>query len=423
MRIKHGFAFRGEYFSNEGPGDILVTPGNFAIGGGFQLGKVKYYCGPVPEGWVLQPGAVIVTMTDLSKAGDTLGFSAVVPDLPERLLHNQRIGLVEATCDRTSMSFIHWLMRTPSYRQEILATATGSTVRHTSPSRIEAFRFRLPPLETQRSICALLDALDDKIELNRRMNETLEAMAQAIFRDWFVDFGPTRAKMAGVPSYIAPDLWSLFPDRLDDEDKPEGWHPWKVADLATLRKGSVRPQSHPDELFEHYSIPAYDSGAEPKLERGAAIKSNKTPVPEHSVLLSKLNPEISRVWLPYATSGSPQVASTEFLAFCARTPASRALLYSVFRSERFRQALKGMVTGTSKSHQRVTPSSLLQAEAAIGVDATFSAFAALVGPLLDRMVANRAEARTLAQTRDLLLPKLLSGEIRAKEAERILETV
>jgi len=80
-----------------------------------------------------------------------------------------------------------------------------------------------PSLPEQRAIAATLGALDDKIDLNRRMNETLEAMARALFRDWFVDFGPTRAKMAGTAPYLSPDLWSLFPDSLDDAGKPEGW--------------------------------------------------------------------------------------------------------------------------------------------------------------------------------------------------------
>ena len=80
-----------------------------------------------------------------------------------------------------------------------------------------------------KSIASILGALDDKIDLNRRMNETLEAMARAIFKDWFVDFGPTRAKMEGGAPYLAPEIWALFPDRLDDEGKPEGWQYSAVA--------------------------------------------------------------------------------------------------------------------------------------------------------------------------------------------------
>ena len=94
IRVKHGFAFKGEYFIEDETPDVLVTPGNFAIGGGFRADKPKYYAGPVPNDYILQEGDLVVTMTDLSKAGDTLGYPALVPRmLGRRYLHNQRIGL------------------------------------------------------------------------------------------------------------------------------------------------------------------------------------------------------------------------------------------------------------------------------------------------------------------------------------------
>ena len=96
INVKHGFAFKGEYFTDKVTSDVLVTPGNFSIGGGFQSDKLKYYAGPVPEEYVLRSGDLIITMTDLSKEGDTLGYPALVPESSERrYLHNQRIGLVE----------------------------------------------------------------------------------------------------------------------------------------------------------------------------------------------------------------------------------------------------------------------------------------------------------------------------------------
>src|SRR5882757_455298 len=107
VEIKHGFAFKGEFFSSKGPGDILVTPGNFAVGGGFQWGKPKFYVGPVPNGYILRPGELIVTMTDLSKEADTLGYAAVVPISKVPLLHNQRIGKVLHRNDRASLAFLH----------------------------------------------------------------------------------------------------------------------------------------------------------------------------------------------------------------------------------------------------------------------------------------------------------------------------
>ena len=175
--IKHGFAFKGSFFNNEPQGDILLTPGNFKIGGGFKGDKLKYYDGRVPEAFVLQEGDLLVAMTDLSKQSDTLGYPAFVPDSSDgrRYLHNQRLGkIVTRKNIETDLRYIYYLMCSDAYRNEVLAGATGTTVKHTSPDRIKQFQFSLPPLSEQRAIAHNLGTLDDKIELNRRMNQTLE---------------------------------------------------------------------------------------------------------------------------------------------------------------------------------------------------------------------------------------------------------
>ena len=219
IEIKHGFAFRGTYFHEEPRGDILLTPGNFAIGGGFKSDRIKYYDGPVPEDYVLQERDLLVTMTDLSKQSDTLGYPAFVPaSSVRRFLHNQRLGKIllkdESVIDP---EFLYYVMCTSPYRHEILSSATGTTVKHTSPDRIGKYALILPPLPEQRAIAHILGTLDDKIELNRRMNETLEGMARALFKSWFVDFEPVRAKMEGrwrrgesLPGMPA-ELYECFP--------------------------------------------------------------------------------------------------------------------------------------------------------------------------------------------------------------------
>lgn len=146
-RVKHGFAFKGEFFSDQETEYLLLTPGNFKIGGGFSYKKKKWYDGEIPLDYVLSQNDLIVTMTDLSKAGDTLGYSALVPEIAGKtLLHNQRIGLVECHDEKYKM-YLYWLMRTEEYRSYILATASGSTVKHTAPSKIESFELIEPPNE------------------------------------------------------------------------------------------------------------------------------------------------------------------------------------------------------------------------------------------------------------------------------------
>jgi len=293
----------------------------------------------------------------------------------------------------------------------------GSPIPSTTRAAVYVRDVEVPPLPEQRAIAATLGALDDKIELNRKMNATLEAMARALFRDWFVDFGPTRAKMEGRPPTLSPDLWPLFPARHDAEGKPEGWEVFRLGDLADHHTRTISPSEHPSELFEHFSLPAYDKGQTPALDRGASIKSNKTLIPIDAILLSKLNPEIVRVWLPEAQSGHTQIASTEFLAYTGKKGVGRGLLFCLFSDDDFRTMLHAMVTGTSKSHQRISPPDLLRREAIVGNTEMFRCFEDAVIPLLDRVLANRSESRTLAQTRDLLLPRLMSGELRVINRE------
>lgn len=300
---------------------------------------------------------------------------------------------------------------------------------------LRQFKVPLPPIHTQLAIAELLASLDDKIELNRQINETLEAMAHAIFRDWFVDFGPTRRKIDGATDPVevmgglvndpdrAQELAALFPARLGDDGLPEGWEERRLDEICSQHTASLAPLSYPDEFFDHYSIPAFDKERSPAAELGAAILSNKTLVPSNAVLLSKLNPEIARVWLPNKDARHREICSTEFLAYTPTEPFGRALIYTLFTSDPFRSLLCGMVTGTSKSHQRVSPKALAQREVlTVGV-AEAVQFEAVVQPLLDRILHNRGESRTLAATRDLLLPKLMSGEIRLRDAEREIEAV
>ena len=146
MRIKHGSAFPGSGIREEPPGDILLTPGNFAVGGGFKGDKFKYFAGEVPPEFVLEAGDLLVTMTDLSKQSDTLGFPAFVPKQGLRFLHNQRLGKVEINAPTlVDQHFLFYLLRTAEYRHEVLASATGTTVKHTSPSRILSFKATLRP--------------------------------------------------------------------------------------------------------------------------------------------------------------------------------------------------------------------------------------------------------------------------------------
>lgn len=422
IRIKHGFAFAGEYFSDDTPGDILVTPGNFAVGGGFQSGKAKYYHGPVPDGYVLEPGSVIVTMTDLSKAGDTLGYSARVPSTLRRLLHNQRVGLVEIVSDRVLLAFVHWLLRTPAYRNEVLASATGSTVRHTSPSRIEAFRFRLPPVKSQQAISEILDALEEKIDLNQRMNQNLHAVACAFFKDWFVDFGPTRAKVEGAQPYLGNDLWQIFPDRYDSHRRPVGWTSEPIYDQAEWINGAAFKDvdfSDAPAALPVIKIAELKNGVTKNTKRSNALLDDRYRIADGELLFSwSGNPDTSIdafVWV-----GGEAWLNQHIFAVRPDGRRSSTFLHWMLKHHvpEFAEIARNKQT-TGLGH--VTKADLRRMVTCVGDERARDAFEWLVSPMYSMMIRNLKENRTLAQTRDLILPKLMAGEIHIKEVERVLE--
>ena len=165
IEIKHGYAFSGDHIIEEDNNVVLVTPGNFRIGGGFQEKKCKFFKGDLPSDYILNEGDFIVTMTDLSKTIDTLGYSAIVPKSKNRIyLHNQRIGLVHFKNDICDRGYIYWLMRTRDYQRTIANTSTGSTVHHTSPSKIYDYEFETPDKATQHRVASILFHYDSLIE-------------------------------------------------------------------------------------------------------------------------------------------------------------------------------------------------------------------------------------------------------------------
>jgi type I restriction enzyme S subunit len=277
---------------------------------------------------------------------------------------------------------------------------------------------KVPRPDEQRAIAQVLGTLDDKIEINRRTNETLEAIARAIFKSWFVDFDPVRKRADDRDPYLPKAIADLFPDRFEKtviEDIPAQWEVGTLGDIAALVKEPINPLDNPSGEFLHLSIPAFDEGQQPKQEAGAAIKSLKFRVPDNVVLLAKLNPEIERVWLVDVGTLDRAVCSTEFLVLRPKPPFSRFYLYCLARSPGFRSEIEGLVTGTSKSHQRAQADAVLDLVAPLPQPKIVKAFESVVAPLLERTLANKREMRTLAALRDTLLPKLVSGELRVKD--------
>lgn len=421
--VKHGFAFQGKYIHDEPPGDILLTPGNFAIGGGFKGDKFKYYDGPVPNEFVLKEGDLLVTMTDLSKRADTLGFPAFVPTRKDgrRYLHNQRLGKVLIK-DKNALDarYLHYVLCGSEYRNEVFAGATGTTVKHTSPDRIKRFRFARPRIEEQRAIAHILGTLDDKIELNRRMNETVEAMARALFKSWFVDFDPVRAKMEGrwrkgesLPGLPA-HLYDLFPDSFEESELgeiPMGWTCSTIGKHFKLTMGQSPPGSTYNE--SGHGIPFYqgrtDFGFRFPYRR--VFCSAPTRLAEIGDTLVSVRAPVGDVNIAMETC-----AIGRGVAAVRHHSGIRSFTYYAMHalSNHFAKfEAEGTVFGSIKKSDFERLPFISPPPAMLDY---FECVASPIDSLLD---SNEAGSCSLAALRGALLPKLISGELRMTVSEAI----
>lgn len=168
INVKHGYAYKSKFFSDVETDTILMTPGNFKIGGGFKDDKKKYYDSDAecPEEYILNEGDLLVTMTDLSKNGDTLGFPALVPKTAYKLLHNQRLGKVEILQNTITIEYLYSLFKTREYRGHILGSATGTTVKHTAPKRIMSYKIVLPDTSILKKYSEIVNNFRNKINIS-----------------------------------------------------------------------------------------------------------------------------------------------------------------------------------------------------------------------------------------------------------------
>ncbi len=353
--------------------------------------------------------------------------------------------VLRAKPEVTDTLYVYYLARSPELRNFAIKRMTGSSGRQRVPAdALKRFEFNLPPLREQKAIADILGTLDDKIELNRRMGRTLEAMARAIFQSWFVDFDPVvfnavqarnaiperfeetaelyreNPEIQGLPE----DILDLFPDRFEESELgeiPKGWEIGPLSDIARLITKTIQPKKKPYILWEHYSIPAFDESCRPKMEYGNKIKSGKYLVPKDAVLASKLNPRFPRIWLPDIKHSNVAVCSTEFMPFCAVQETWRPFLYELLKSDVVQERIRGYVSGSTGSRQRVRPKDIAMMPILIPDFSLVEKFCELISGLHNQLLINRDGALILTKIRDTLLSKLISGELRVPETEAFLE--
>lgn len=385
IEIKHGYAFKGEYFSEKPTKNVLITPGNFEIGGGFKSTKLKYYDGPIDHNYILKPNDLVVTMTDLSKEGDTLGFAARIPKNGTNVfLHNQRIGLVKTKTDQIDEGYLYWLMRSSEYHNFIVTTASGSTVKHTSPNRIYDFKVNLPPISTQQKVANILDSIDEKIELNHQINETLEQMGQTLFRHYFID-------------------------------NPEAgnWEAVKIGKLVNI-KGGGTPSTKNNDFWDGdilWSSPrdltgvndAFLLDTNKKITKKGLVKVSSGLLPKSTLLLS------SRAPIGYvALAGQPLAINQGYIAFLPEAKLSNHFMYFWLKHNMDR--IKGAANGST--FMEISKSAFRNITTLLPDEKILKQFDKYAMCYFEQMRNNQEEIKTLTTLRDIILPRLIDGRVK-----------
>lgn len=280
----------------------------------------------------------------------------------------------------------------------------------------------VPKLAEQRAIAHILGALDDKIELNRRRNQTLEAMARALFKDWFVDFGPVRARMEGREPYLPADLWQSFPDRLDDEGTPERWEMQPLSKLLKIIGGGTPKTS----VAEYWGgdIPWFSVVDTPAASDVFVIATEKTITDQGLACSSaRLIPKGTTIISARGTVGNLAIAGRDMAfnqsCYALRGTSDVGDYFVYLAAQQMVDQLRSMAHGSVFS--TITRRTFEAIERPVPPPIVLREFERLVTKWFDAILCSVQESRSLAALRDTLLPKLVSGGLRIADAERFIE--
>lgn len=383
--LAFGNAFQSSLFSEEPVGPRLLRGDNIGFGG-TRWTQTKYWPEELSRGLQhlsLSVGDVVLAM-DRPWLAAGLKYAFVrTDDLPALLV--QRTARLRGG-NRLDQGYLRWVLASRDFAEYVLAIQTGTTIPHISGRQIADYPVPwLPSIMEQRAIASILGWLDDKMESNRRLvtaaTAELKGLADAV------------SDLPAVP----------------------------LSSIATSSKDLVDPSILLAQTVEHFSIPAFDVDGMPEICNPSTIKSGKFAIEGPRVLVSRLNPRITRVWYAVPTTGTG-MASTEFLVLAGAKAGSLAGVWLAVTDNHFTAELQRRATGTSGSHQRIRPADALS----IDVRDTRRADAALVAEadtLLSLVHHTRVESRSLAALRDNVLPELLSGRLRVPGARGQVEGV
>ena len=380
-----------------------------------------------------RPGDIVLTQRG------TLGQVSIVPSTSfGRYLVSQSQMKVTVNREIADPLFFYYVLSSSEQQDYVRQNAIQTGVPHTNLGILRSTPVLVPPLKEQRAIAHILGTLDDKIELNRRMNQTLEAMARALFKSWFVDFDPVRAKatlkhhdvtppqggsdwsVERARAYLDrmdPNIAALFPDSFVDSELgsiPSGWEVVPLAEMIEvnpprpLRRGELAPYldmaNMPTKGHTPERVADRPFGSGMRFANGDTLLARITPCLENG----------KTAYVDFLKEDQIGWGSTEYIVLCPKSPLPSEFAYCVGRSTSFREFAIQNMTGTS-GRQRVPATAIsnyrMTVPNRLGVPKIFGE---LVGPLFTLASQNADESHTLAALRDTLLPKLISGEVRIK---------
>ena len=410
LRVKHGWAFKGEFFSDTGVQSIL-TPGNFYESGGFKANPLKdrFYSGDYPKEYLCSKGDLVVAMTE--QAAGLLGSTAIVPE-DNRYLHNQRIGLISCN-ESLNKDFAYYLFMTQSVRQQISRSASGTKVKHTSPEKIYDVQVDIPKIQTQKNIAIFLSSLDKKIQINNQINQELEAMAKTLYDYWFVQFdfpdqNGNPYKSSGGKMVYNPEL---------KREIPEGWGVEKLDDLGTIVGGSTPTKSisdnftkggegyswiTPNDLSNNKGSKFIKNGEIDVTVRGLKDASLKL-YPEGTVLMS------SRAPVGYLAIATKELTTNQgFKSFIPDKKYDKNYIYYTLQN-----CLKVIEQNASGSTFKEISATVLKDITIIQPNLDIvKKFEEKVSSINSYIKVKEEQNQELIQLRDWLLPMLMNGQVK-----------
>jgi type I restriction enzyme S subunit len=395
----------GSDFTTEGSRVIsakLIKAGRVAL----EADEARFVDAPTYRKWMRSPlRADDVIMTSEAPLGE-LAYLAQDSDW----CLGQRLYAIRPNPGRCHGRYLYYALQSEPAKSDIQSRATGTTVVGIRQTELWRVLVPTPSLPEQRAIASVLGALDDKIDLNRRMCQTLEEMARALFKSWFVDFDPVRAKMEGRDPGLPKEIADLFPSRLVDSELgpiPEGWTASDFGCIAEARREGVAANQIDAATnyigLEHMprrSISLWE------WESGDAIESNKSRFAKGDILFGKLRPYFHKV----GVAPIDGVCSTDIIVIQPKNRAAFGAVLGLASSDDFVAYTDKRSAGTRMP--RTNWSDMAAYPVAVPPSAVLSAHDSIIRPLAERIASAIHEVRLLQALRDTLLPKLISGEIR-----------